>query len=91
MPAWFDEGVAVIVSDDGRYLKPGMEGAQRCTVQPDGPLPESPFKWEPAAGKIHTLYAQAACAVLQWMDANGGQPGLLAALAKTADGERTLP
>ncbi len=91
VPAWFDEGVAVIVSDDGRYLKPGMEGAQRCSVQPDGPLPESPFKWAPAAGKIHTLYAQAACAVLQWMDANGGRPGLLAALAKTADGERTLP
>ena len=37
VPAWFDEGVAVIVSDDERYLKPGTEGAQRCTVQPDGP------------------------------------------------------
>ena len=91
VPAWFDEGAAVIVSDDARYLKPGAEGAQRCTVRPDGPLPESPFKWRPALGKIPTLYAQAACKVLIWMDANGGRAGLLAALAETADGKRTLP
>jgi hypothetical protein len=91
VPAWFDEGVAVIVSDDERYLKSGGEGAQRCAAQPDGQLPESPFEWAPAAGKTPGLYAQAACAVLHWMDANGGRPGLLTALAGVADGKRNLP
>lgn len=91
VPAWFDEGVAVIVSDDGRYLKQGGVGAQQCTAKPDGTLPRSHFKWGAAAGKTPRLYAKAACAVLTWMDANGGRPGLLAALEETADGKRTLP
>ncbi len=91
VPAWFDEGTAVVVSGDERYLKPGAEGAQRCTVPPDGPLPESHFAWGAAAGKTPGLYAMATCKVLLWMDANGGRPGLLAALADTAGGKRTLP
>ncbi len=91
VPAWFDEGVAVIVSDDGRYLKQGGAGARRCAAEPDGTLPRSHFKWGSVAGKTPGLYAKAACAVLTWMDANGGRPGLLAALGETADGKRTLP
>jgi hypothetical protein len=91
VPAWFDEGVAVIASGDERYLKPGASGAQRCTVQPQGPLPENHFAWGAAAGKTAGLYAQATCGVLLWMDANGGHSGLLAALADTAGGKRTLP
>ncbi len=91
VPAWFDEGVAVIVSNDGRYLKQGATAAQRCTAEPDSAMPESPFKWSAAAGKTPGLYAKAACAVLIWMDANGGRPGLLAALEETADGKRILP
>ncbi len=91
VPAWFDEGVAVVVSDDERYLKPGVTGARRCTALPERPLPDGHFSWGAAAGKTPGLYAQAACGVLIWMDANGGRTGFLAALAETADGKRTLP
>jgi hypothetical protein len=54
-------------------------------------LPDSHFSWGAAAGKTPSLYAQAACGVLIWMDANGGRTGFLAALGETADGKRTLP
>jgi hypothetical protein len=91
VPAWFDEGVAVIVSDDERYLKRGAAGAQRCTAQPDGPLPTDSLRRGGVWGKTPGIYAKAACAVLIWMDANGGRAGLLAALGETADGKRTLP
>ena len=91
VPAWFDEGVAVIVSDDERYLKRGVAGAQRCTAQPDGPMPTDFLRRGGVWGKTPGIYAKAACAVLIWMDANGGRPGLLAALTETGEGKRTLP
>ena len=45
IPAWFDEGLAVIVADDPRYLRPGATSATRCSAEPGGDLPSSPFKW----------------------------------------------
>jgi len=79
LPAWFDEGLAVIVSNDERYLRPGSNAAERCLVQSSEDLPISPFDWAPLSGKRHELYAIAACRVLQWMDAHGGQWDLLQA------------
>ncbi len=90
VPAWFDEGVAVIVSEDARYLKEGV-GAQKCKEQPAGALPETPPQWAALAGRTPGLYAHAACAVLLWLEANGGRPGLLAALAQVGQGARRLP
>lgn len=84
-PAWLNEGMAVIVSEDDRYLRPGTTAEERCMVEPNGLLPADPFEWGPAAGRDHlTLYAQAACATLRWLEANGGTEGLLDALRNTA-------
>jgi len=91
IPAWFDEGLAVIVSDDARYLRPGATSATRCLAEPDGDLPSSSFQWGPAASKTPSLYAQAACRVMRWMEENGGQVGLRAAISQVADGTRRLP
>ena len=91
IPAWFDEGLAVIVSDDARYLRRGATSATRCLAEPDGDLPSSPFQWGPAAGKTPGLYAQAACRVMRWMEENGGQVGLRAAISQVANGTRRLP
>jgi hypothetical protein len=92
VPAWFNEGLAVIVSDDPRYLKPGVEGVARCVAgPPEVKLPASPFEWSSSAGHTPGLYAQAACRVLQWMEANGGNAGLLAAIAQVGEGKRSLP
>jgi hypothetical protein len=65
VPQWFDEGLAVLVSDDPRYLLP-KGAADRCLVEPTGPLPESLGDWLAAAGDDPQVYAQAACAVSRW-------------------------
>ncbi|WP_198359386.1 hypothetical protein [Burkholderia ubonensis] len=94
MPVWFDEGVAVIVSDDARYLNPGTTAAERCVRESAGSLPSSPAEWGPRAGKDRMIYADAACRVLQWMDAHGGRDGLLRtidAAARTNAVPRTIP
>ncbi len=72
-PAWFNEGLAVIISDDPRYLK-------TCTGK-TGLLPVSSREWNRRAGAEHsTLYHQAACAVQGWLDTHGGKDGVLALL-----------
>jgi hypothetical protein len=62
VPQWFDEGLAVLVADDPRYLLPEDMG-DRCRVAPAGPLPETLDDWLRAAGADVQVYAQAACAV----------------------------
>jgi hypothetical protein len=91
IPAWFDEGLAVIVAADARYLRSGTTSATRCSAEPGGDLPSSPFKWGPAAGKTPGLYAQAACRVMRWMEENDGKVGLRAAISQVAEGTRRLP
>lgn len=87
LPAWFDEGLAVIVSRDERYLE--IEGdTLQCRVEPDGDLPETRSEWGPAAGrKNRPIYAMAACRVLQWMEKNGGRDGVLALLDRIGAGD----
>jgi len=91
IPAWFDEGLAVIVSDDARYVKPGSTSALRCLAEPEVSLPSSRSQWRLLADKTPSLYAQAACGVMRWLEANGGTAGLLAAITQVADGSRRLP
>lgn len=66
LPAWKNEGIAVLVSGDTRYFE--LEGdSYSCRVEPDGPLPGTPAAWGKAMRPdTHlTLYAQAACVVLR--------------------------
>jgi hypothetical protein len=69
VPQWFDEGLAVLVSDDRRYLRPAGAG-DRCLVEPAGPLPETLADWLRAASADAQVYAQAACAVSRWTAAH---------------------
>lgn len=73
VPQWFDEGLAVVVSDDPRYLAPGPD---RCRENPDGDLPASRAAWIETADSAG-LYAKAGCKVSRWLDAHGGSTGLL--------------
>lgn len=91
VPAWFDEGLAVIISKDERYLKSGASAAERCTQPAEAGLPVSPFEWGPLAGKSPMIYAKAGCTVLNWLEANGGNTGLMIALEEVAKGGRRLP
>jgi hypothetical protein len=87
VPAWFDEGLAVIVADDARYLLPGKPGTDRCRGDPEGPLPVSRREWGPSAGRDPQLYARAACRVWRWMNANNGMSGVLALIDQLRAGK----
>ncbi len=89
--AWFDEGLAVIVSDDRRYLKAGPLSAEKCLSTSKSDLPIHMSDWPKRAAANNDLYAHAACAVLEWMDANGGRAGLLSRLSEVAAGKSALP
>ncbi|GJD72247.1 hypothetical protein [Methylobacterium goesingense] len=77
VPQWFDEGLAVVVSDDPRYLATGPD---RCRAEPGGDMPASRAAWIETADSAG-LYARAACKVSRWLDAHGGSAGLLRLVA----------
>ncbi|HTV31954.1 MAG TPA: hypothetical protein VME69_02470 [Methylocella sp.] len=85
IPAWFDEGLAVIVSDDPRYSKV-KTATDRCEATLSGDLPEGQMAWTRAAGTEHDLYARARCRVARWMNANGGKAAALTLIQKVAEG-----
>jgi hypothetical protein len=70
IPAWFDEGVAVVVSDDPRYLA-SVGASDRCLVRSNEPLPSGMSEWSRRAGEDHQLYAKAACRVSEWISLKG--------------------
>lgn len=84
MPRWFDEGLAVNVSEDPRYLKPGL-GAARCLARIEGPLPATRHDWFVQADD--RLYAAAACRVAEWLAAHGGNAAAAQLAGRIAQGE----
>lgn len=86
VPQWFDEGLAVVVSNDARYLAPPSAG-DRCLVTPAGPLPVTLDEWLAAAGKDVTTYAKSACQVSRWLRANGDGAGLRSLIERLNAGE----
>lgn len=90
-PAWFDEGIAVLVSADQRYIRSAPTASERCVRDSERPLPTTPFEWTSKVGKDSMLYADAVCRVLRWMDANGGRDGLLRAIDAAGDGTAFNP
>jgi hypothetical protein len=90
-PAWFDEGLAVLVAGDSRYFGPGNTAAERCLRTPDVELPSTPVAWDELAGKMPWIYAKATCEVMRWMERNGGNKAILAAIADVAAGKRFVP
>ena len=87
VPQWFDEGLAVLVSDDPRYLLPGT-AADRCRVASGGELPATLDAWLSAAGADEQVYAKAACRVSRWVDAHGGNRAVPDLIDRLHRGER---
>jgi hypothetical protein len=86
-PAWFDEGLAVLVSEDDRYFNAGESAAERCLPTPDEALPSNPVSWDATAGASPWIYANAACQVMRWMETHGGREAVLAAIADVGAGK----
>jgi hypothetical protein len=87
VPQWFDEGLAVVVSDDPRYLAPAP-AADRCLIAPTGPLPVTLEEWLSAASKDASTYAKSACQVSRWLHANGDRTALLSLIERLNAGEQ---
>ena len=88
IPAWFDEGLAAVISRDPRYVSVEPGGKPTCIAEPDGPLPIHFREWGKVAGKQERpIYAMAACAVIRWMKDNGGRQGILDKIDRVVEGE----
>jgi hypothetical protein len=87
IPAWFDEGLAVVVSDDRRYLAPA-NARERCLVRSDEQLPTGRFEWIREVGRFdkEQLYAKAACRVADWMSMKGGAAAVARLVARVSSG-----
>lgn len=89
-PAWFDEGLAVLISRDPRFLDISAGGSPRCkgewSEQELADLPQSVWQWMREAGETRNLYTRAACMVARWYAAVGRQ-GLLELIGELAAGE----
>jgi hypothetical protein len=76
VPQWFDEGLAVLISGDERYLLPPTV-PDRCRDASLEPLPRTLEAWLRAAGADEQVYAKAACRVYRWAEAHGGERAVL--------------
>jgi hypothetical protein len=87
IPAWFDEGVAVVVSDDRRYLAP-PDAPDRCLVGSNEALPAGLLEWRREMGRYDNrqLYAKSACRVAEWMAAKGGAAAVTRLIASVSRG-----
>ena len=69
VPAWLDEGIAVHVSQDARYLNRPKDCAGLTTQD----LPQTAKEWRRRARAEHErLYTQAACVAQDWLAVRGG-------------------
>ncbi|SEG24070.1 hypothetical protein SAMN05444920_102313 [Nonomuraea solani] len=86
IPQWFDEGLAVVVANDPRYLAP-ESASDRCLSAPTNPLPVTLEQWLSTASKDTNTYAKSACQVTRWLRDNQGRTGLLSLIDRLNAGE----
>ena len=86
VPQWFDEGLAVLVSNDSRYLLANTTG-DRCRAVSNEELPSSLDAWLKAATADQQVYAKAACRVSRWVDPHGGHRAILDLIDRLNQGE----
>jgi hypothetical protein len=84
VPQWFDEGVAVVVSNDPRYLV-APDRRDRCIVADAGDLPTTRSAWTHGAANDN-LYAKAACRVSRWIADKGGPRAVIDLISQVAQG-----
>ncbi|MBB3732487.1 hypothetical protein [Nonomuraea dietziae] len=84
VPQWFDEGLAVLVSDDPRYLAPTGD---RCLLDSRRPLPVMLEDWLRAASADPQLYAEAACQVSRWAGTNGRKEAVRTLIERLSTGQ----
>ncbi|SDT32479.1 hypothetical protein [Actinoplanes derwentensis] len=91
VPRWFDEGLAVVISDDARYLRPASE-PDRCRLPYADAAPVVDMDWAVATKDGSDRgYLQSACVVSRWLNDRGGAPAVLAAIGDLRAGRSVTP
>lgn len=91
VPTWFDEGVAILVSKDPRYLEIADGVVTGCKAG-DWPVPPSDQRTfrRRAATEAEALYTASACRVIDWLADKGGISVLPEMLTRIRTGVATV-
>ncbi len=73
-PVWFDEGLAVIISKDKRYINPENKGLERCIDKDVKNVPNLQMQWGQYVAKDLMVYSRSACRVSLWLEKFGEPP-----------------
>jgi hypothetical protein len=85
VPHWFDEGLAVLVSDDPRYLDAGPD---RCRLPYEQALAVTRADWSAVTQDGNDQgYLQAACVVSRWTGTHGGPAAVTGLIAELRAGK----
>jgi hypothetical protein len=87
IPAWYDEGVAEVVSDAPEFAAMQRDGQYGCLHMQMEDLPTNRTRWIEEADEYPFIYAQAGCRVAIWMTKHGGSHAVRRLLARIANGE----
>ncbi|MDE2090832.1 MAG: hypothetical protein KGJ08_02885 [Gammaproteobacteria bacterium] len=87
VPAWFDEGVAVVASDAPEFTALASANQNGCLTKPTDDMPADRTQWTEEASQYPFIYAQAGCRVAEWMATRGGGSAVSRLLARVANGE----
>lgn len=88
VPTWFDEGLAVLVSHDPRYLEVDQGVVIGCKAGdwPAPPADQRSFRRR-AATETQALYTASACMTIAWLDDHGGISAMPALLDQIRSGD----
>jgi hypothetical protein len=87
VPTWFDEGLAVFISRDPRYVtvEDGRVTGCRAGNWSSSPSDQRTFR-HLGATKAEEIYTASACRTIQWLDRHGGAEAVLEKLQEIRGG-----
>lgn len=91
VPTWFDEGLAVLLSQDPRYLDITNGEVTGCKTGnwPEPPADQRTFRRR-AASEAVALYTASACLVIGWLADKGGVTAIPALLRDIRSGDMVV-
>ncbi|TQM89744.1 hypothetical protein [Roseinatronobacter monicus] len=88
VPTWFDEGLAVYISHDTRYLdiEAGVVSGCKTGDWAQPPSDQRTFR-RLGATKAEAIYTASACQVIDWLDHHGGAEAVVSLLGEIRAGD----
>lgn len=88
VPTWFDEGLAVYISHDTRYLDVENGAVTGCKAGnwPQPPSDQRTFR-RLGATEAEAIYTASACQVIDWIDRHGGAKAVISLLDEIRVGD----